>query len=107
MAAQHELELCQEILGLAIRINMQPTYSVWAEFHGHVDTLEVRVSKKWKEGEPDIEGWSCFGDDNTVTLSTNYRIPSIKPSEIIKGRVKALEKLKRELSKFLVGEVAQ
>lgn len=106
MATQREIELCQEILCLAMQINAQPTYSVWAEFHGHVSTFEVRISKKWTPDEPDIDGWSCIGDDNTVCLSDNYKIPGIKPGEIAKSRIKALTQLKSDLSEFLAKEDA-
>lgn len=106
MATQREIELCQEILCLAMQANAQPTYSVWAEFHGHTSTFEVRISKKWTPNEPDIDGWSCFGDGNSICLSDSYKIPGIKPGEIVKRRIKALTKLKSDLSKLLAKEGA-
>lgn len=100
MATQKEIKLCKEITALAIRINAQSSYSVWAEFHGHVNGFEVRITEKWKSGSNDIEGWGC--SDRCVYLSSD-REPSFFESieEIAASKVAELENLKADLSKFL------
>jgi hypothetical protein len=100
MATQKEIKLCQEITALAIRINAQSSFSVWAEFSGHVNGFEVRVTEKWKSGVNDIEGWGC--SDRTVYLSSD-REPSFFESieDIAANKVAELQELKADLSKFL------
>jgi hypothetical protein len=100
MATQKEIKLCQEITGLSIRINMQSSYSVWAEFHGHVNGFEVRITEKWDSGKNDIEGWGC--SDRTVYLSSGYEPSFFESREDVAARkIAELEALKKDLSKFL------
>lgn len=101
MATQKEIKLCQEITGLAIRINAQSSYSVWAEFHGHVNGFEVRITEKWEKGRDDIEGWGSA--DRLVYLSSGCE-PSFFESadDLAEAKVIELEKIKSDLSKFLV-----
>lgn len=101
MATQKEIKLCQEITGLAIRINAQSSYSVWAEFHGHVNGFEVRITEKWVSGINEIDGWGSF--DRQVYLSSGCEPSFFESAEDIAAtKVAELEKLKADLSKFLV-----
>ena len=100
MASAKEIDLIGEIQRLAIRVNMQRKFSVWSEFHGHVDAFEVRISPPWSADIPDLDGWGC-GDRN-VYLSTDYK-PGYRENmkNVIADKVDQLEKLKADLLKFL------
>lgn len=100
MASAREIELVGEIQRLAIRVNMQRKFSVWSEFHGHVDAFEVRVSLPWKLHVSELDGWNC-GDRN-IYLSTGYKTShGEKMKDVIADKIEQLEKLKFDLAKFL------
>lgn len=102
MATQKEIELCQEILGLAIKINMQGKYHVFADFSGHVLWMEVRVYPVPANQNKPLKGWLGSGgmldDESYVKLSTGYQVAEGEAlSDVIEHKV---EQLKRLLSKL-------
>lgn len=100
MASPKEIELVGEIQRIAIRVNMQRKYSVWSEFHGHVDAFEVRITPPWSANVKEIDGWGC--SDRNVYLSTDYKLGyGEKIKNVIAGKVAQLEKLKADLLEFL------
>lgn len=107
MATQKEIALCQEILGLAISINMTSRYNVWVDFAGHVKSIEVRVTDgKWSENDcPSyLAGWGLNFDENThhVYLSTDYKLGRGESMEDVTAyKVEQLEKIKTGLIALL------
>lgn len=61
MSTTKEIQLCQEIIALAIKANELENYSVWCNFSGHVNQFEVLITPKWDEGAEYLENWS-IGD---------------------------------------------
>lgn len=106
MASQKEITLCRQILELAIKVNAQGNYSVWADFSGHVNLLEVRVSENYDKGRADIAGWGC--GDRGVYLSTGYELGwGEKLEDVIAYKLEKLDELKRDLSRFLARKGAK
>lgn len=68
MASKEETRMCRMIVGQAMEITAQGIYHVWAEYHGHVDALEVRACHA-KTGEQ-VTGWGC--NDRNVYLGDFY-----------------------------------
>lgn len=100
MASGKEIELVAEIQRIAIRVNMQRKYSVWSEFHGHVDAFEVRISPPWTVDVKDLDGWGC--SDRNVYLSTDYELGyGEKMKDVIADKIQQLENLKADLLAFL------
>lgn len=98
MATQREIELCQEIIGLAIQVNIQGTHTIWVGYRGHINALNVQISPPWTPDGPN-------GLDRYFHLSGSGNIPSaslkMDPSDV----VIALEKVKTELTELLTEEV--
>lgn len=106
MATQKEIQLCQEMLGLAIKINMQGKYHVFASYSGHVHWFELRVlsAPHSSDGNP-IAGWggACDPERETyVTLSTDYKLGfGEEMADVIEYKIERLEKLKADLLTLL------
>lgn len=98
MATQREIELCQEIMGLAIQVNIRGNHSIWVGYRGHINALNVQIGPPWQEG---VSG----GADRYFHLSGSGNIPSAslvrKPQDVISD----LEVIKGELAQLLVSEV--
>lgn len=106
MATKKEIELCQEILALAITVNSQGKYSVWVDYSGHVHSIEVCVSPLWSEGVKDLEGWAC--NDRCIYLSTGYRPSSRERKDnAIHDITRQLGKIKADLAAMITGEVSK
>jgi len=106
MATKKEIELCQEILALAVAINSHGKHSVWAEFHGHVNSFEVRITPKYFDHVECIDGWGCA--DRMVYLShegerlygeTKKENEARKAAELAAIRLDLADFLSREVSK--------
>lgn len=92
MITQKEIELCQEITGLAMRINAQGKYSVWAEFHGHVHSFEVRITEGWQPDSENLEGWSGMSGGSFAYLAST--------PEAYRGFISAEDYLERAIAKL-------
>lgn len=96
MATKREIDLVCEIQRLAIQVNAQRKYSVWADFSGHVDCFEITVSLPWVAGISMLDGWGSGA--RAVYLSTGYK-PSFSEDmkDVIEDKVSQLEKIKLDL----------
>lgn len=101
MATQKEIQLCQEILGVAIQLNATRKYNVWVDFSGHVNWLEVRIQNApYFPNVECIEGWdSC---DRHVYLSNEYKPDAGEDMEaVIAYKLEKLQAVKDDLLKLL------
>jgi len=104
MATKKEIELCQEILGVAIQLNATRKYNVFVDFSGHVKWIEVRIQNApYFESCADIDGWGTH--DRVVYLSTEYKLSYGEDmDDVIAYKVEKLQEIKDDLAKLL-GEV--
>lgn len=106
MATKKEIELCQEILALAMAVNAHGKHSAWAEFHGHVNSFEVRITPKYVEYIEHLDGWGTA--DRMVYLSSegeNLYGETIK--QAADRKVSALQVIRADLAEFLANEVSK
>lgn len=96
MATAKEIHLCQEIIAIAIAVNSQEKYSVWCEFSGHVNDIEVTITPKWFDGARPLDGWSYH--DKHCYLSENG-----DSEQVIEENIRTLEMIKAELVMMLEG----
>ena len=101
MATQKEIQLCQEILGVAIQLNSTRKYNVFVDFSGHVKWIEVRIQRApYFENCPEIDGWSTH--DRVVYLSTEYKPDADEDmGAVIAYKVDKLQEIKDDLIKLL------
>lgn len=101
MATQKEIQLCQEILGVAIQLNSTRKYNVFVDFSGHVKWIEVRLQNApYLPDSQCIEGWDCC--DRHVYLSTEYKLDRGEDmNDVIAYKLEKLQELKDDLLKLL------
>lgn len=88
MSTSKEIQLCQEIIALAIKANELESYNVWCNFSGHVSMIEVLITQRWTEGAEYLEDWS-IGDKYAYLDDEN----ALEKLEMIKGElIKFLER---------------
>lgn len=106
MITQKEIELCQEITGLALRINAQGRYSVWAELHGHVHSFEVRITKGWQPNIHHLAGWGGMGCGSCAYLSSTPETNryGVSHEEYLSGAIDKLIYIRDGLAAFLEPE---
>ena len=51
MASPKEIELCQEILAVSIKVNDQGKHTVFVSFRGHINSLNVEYGPLWHGGD--------------------------------------------------------
>lgn len=78
MATVKEILLIKEIAGLCVEINCMGKYSVFMDFSGHVNWIEVRLGGVDNQYNKEVEGWS--GGDNYKLSDGDY----YKPKECVK-----------------------
>lgn len=100
MASEKEIQLVCEIQRIAIQVNMQGKYNTWAEYHGHVNSFDVRASLPWHADVEPLEGWGCH--EKNVYLSTGYELGyGEEMADVIEDKVERLEKLKADVLSLL------
>lgn len=106
MITQKEVELCQEITGLALRINAQGKYSVWAELHGHVHSFEVRITEGWRPGSQHLAGWGGMGCESCAYLSSTPEKDRywLSSEEYLAGAIAKLAYMRDSLATLLEPE---
>lgn len=107
MASKEEIDLVCDIQRLAIEINMQGNVFMHVAYSGHVDSLDVFAYRApYVLNDEPLAGWGIC--DHSLYLSTNCkRSPRESVEDIAAYKVHQLEKLKTEMSEFLVDEVAK
>lgn len=106
MATKKEIELCQDILGLAIQVTAQGKYNAWAEYHGHVNSFEVRITPPYQKGIDYIEDWAGF-DKHCYLSGKQELLYGETPEQSAARKVLTLESIKAELAKLIDQEVAK
>lgn len=107
MASKEEIDLVCDIQRLAIEINMQGNVHMHVNYSGHVNDLSVYAFRApYVSNDKLLVGWGCC--DHCIYLSTDYKISAGELMEdVISYKVEQLEKLKAEMSEFLVDEVVK
>lgn len=104
MITQKEIELCQEMLALAMKINSLGKYQVRAGLLGHVESFEVCIQLRPSGQVVDGFGGFAYESYSWLTTTPNQYRDWYKQEDFVASVIEKLTSMRDNLAEFLEKE---